>query len=374
LNLRLLPLCLLAAALMGCRNEASTAKAPATPSGDSAIQVAQARSVEPSASASAQEPANPGEPVELKVTVLAPKITVEKTVLDLGEIGTDTKRSGEFRFTNTGNAPLKILQFHSCCGVATRGVEAGQEYAPGESGALEFDYLTGSTPVPSATRELRLQTNDPEQTLVSLTIKAAVVRRVEHSPQRFRLFLKMENAGCEDITLRSLDNKPFSIASFKSTANAISAEFDPNVEATRFVLKPKADLEKIQRNLRGMISIELTHPECGNVRVPFDVLPEFTINPAQLMVFNLRPEQAVSREVWILSNYRDEFEIDSVSSQKGVIQLVGKEKVNNRYKLRVEITAPAREGENTMVADVLEVKIKDGETVSIPFRGFYAGG
>jgi hypothetical protein len=355
----LLTLCLLAASLMGCRHEASTAKTPATQPGEPAVQA---------------QTAQPGEPVEVKVTVLAPEITVEKSTLNLGEVGTETKRSGEFRFTNTGNAPLKILQVHSCCGVATRGLTAGQEFAPGQSGALEFDFLTGSLPMPAVTRELRLQTNDPEHSLVSLTIKAVVVRRVEYSPQRLRLFLKKENAGCEDITIRSLDNKPFSIAAVKSTANVISAEFDPNVKATEFVLKPKADMEKLPRNLRGTISIDLTHPECSNVRIPFDVLPEFTVNPAQLMVFNLRPEQSVEREIWVLSNYRDDFEVGAVSSQKGIIELVGKEKLGNRYKLRIQIKTPAREGDNTMVADVLKIEIKDSEPVSIPFRGFYVGG
>jgi hypothetical protein len=39
--------------------------------------------------------------------------------------------------------------------------------------------------------------------------------------------------------------------------------------------------------------------------------------------------------------------------------------------LEVEIAVPVRQGEDTIVADVLEVKVKDGESVSIPFRGFY---
>lgn len=361
--LRLLPPCLLVAMLMGCRNEASVAKGPVEQTADSAVVVTD------------QAPAQtkPVEPVELEVIVLSPKITVEKPILDLGEVGTDAKRTGQFKFTNTGKAPLKILQVHSCCGVATRGVEAGQEYVPGEGGTLEFDFATGSSPSPPLEKVIRLQTNDPEQAIVSLTIKAVIVRRVEQDPQRLRLFLRQENAGCTDITIRSLDGKPFSITSFKSTANAISAQFDPNAAATEFVLKPKADMEKLQRNVRGQISIDLTHPECNNVRVPFDVLPEFTINPAQLMVFNLRPEQPVKREIWVLSNYRDDFEVESVSSQKGIIRLIDKKKVGNRYQLQVEINPPVRQEETSMAADMLEVKIQDGEIVSIPFRGFYAG-
>jgi hypothetical protein len=307
----------------------------------------------------------------LKAAALPPTITFEKSVLDLGEIGTDSKRTGEFKFTNTGKSPLKILQVHSCCGVATKGVEAGAEFAPGESGVLEFEYLVGSTPSPAVTKDLRMRTNDPEHTIVSLVIKASVVRRVECSPRALRLFLKRENAGCGDVTIRSLDGRPFSISSIKSTANAIPIDYDPNVQATEFVLKPRPDMEKLPHNIRGVVSFDLTHPECSNVRVLFDVLPEFTINPAHLMVFNMRPNQPVKRELMVLSNYQDEFEIDSVSSQKGFVKFLNKEKLGNRYRLEVEITAPTRQGDDTIVADVIEIKVKDGEPVSIPLRGFY---
>lgn len=352
-------LCLIAAVLMGCRNEAATSKAPGTKTDGSA------------APAPSQKVASAAEPVELKATELPPTITFEKSVLDLGEVGTDSKRTGEFKFTNTGKSPLKILQVHTCCGVAAKGVEAGDEFAPGESGVLEFEYLVGSTPSPATTKELRMRTNDPEHTIVSLTIKAAIVRRVECSPRALRLFLKRENAGCGDVTIRSLDGRPFSISSIKSTANAIPIDYDPNVQATEFVLKPRPDMAKLPHNVRGVVSFDLTHPECSNVRVLFDVLPEFTVNPAHLMVFNVRPSQPVKRELMILSNYQDEFEIESVSSQKGFVKLLDKKKLDNRYQLEVEITAPVRQGEDTIVADVIEIKVKDGEPVSIPFRGFY---
>ena len=103
-------------------------------------------------------------------------------------------------------------------------------------------------------------------------------------------------------------------------------------------------------------------------------MPEFTVNPQHLMIFNMRPDQPVQREVWILSNYCEDFELESVSSQNGRITLLEKKKVGNRYQLQIEVKVPPKEGDNTIAADVLNVKIKDGPTVSIPFRGFYVGG
>jgi hypothetical protein len=353
-----LPL-LLAGVLTGCQGNGSTAK------------------VVPEKPAAASEPAatdTPVKPVEVEVTVLTPKIAVEKPVLDLGEIGTDTRNKGKFEFVNTGKAPLKILQVFSCCGVTTKGVEKGQEYAPGDGGALEFEFITGSTTLPGATRELRLQTNDPDKPIVSLTIKAVIVRRVESGPKKLRLFLRRENAGCENVTLRSLDGKPFSIVSLRSTANALSGEFDPNTQATEFSIKLHADMEKLARNVRGVISIDLTHPECGNIRVPFDVLPEFTINPAYIVVWDLKSGQTLERDIQVRGNYQNDFEIESVSSQKGMVTLLDKKKVDDHYELRIQIKTPERTDNAAMTTDVVEVKIKGGETVSIPFRGVYVEG
>ena len=321
-----------------------------------------------------EEESPSAEPVEIEATVRAPRIAIQEPVIDLGEVGTDATCTGRFEFTNAGQAPLKILQVHMCCGVTVKGVEAGQEFAPGQGGVLEFSYDTGSTPIPAITREIRMRTNDPDRGIVSFTIKAAIVRRVEFTPQKLRLFLRRENAACEDIKLRSLDGKPFAITSFRSTANVLSADFDPNVTATEFVLKPRAAMEKLARNVRGVVSVNLTHPECANIRVPFDVLPEFTVNPGQVVIWNLRAGEAVQEKLQVIGNYRDEFEVESVSSQSGIVKLLEQRRLEDRQELRIEIKVPERNDGNSLLADVIEVKIKDSETVSIPLRGIYAGG
>jgi hypothetical protein len=45
-----------------------------------------------------------------------PRISFEKTVCDLGEVGQDTKNTCEFRFTNTGQGLLKIGNIKRTCG------------------------------------------------------------------------------------------------------------------------------------------------------------------------------------------------------------------------------------------------------------------
>jgi hypothetical protein len=314
-----------------------------------------------------------------------PAIEMAKLAHDWGEIGPDTRQTTQFSFTNTGSTPLKITRVRKCCGTITRGVQDGQEYASGETGTLEVEYIAGSYPG-SMRRNLHLETNVPGQKVITLTIKATIVQRVEHQPKRLRLFYKQENAGCGDITLKSLDGRPFSVTGFRATAASMTADFDPEAKAAEVIVRPKVDLEKLKRNPRGEIRISLTHPECRTIRILYDMVPEYTVSPPQLMLFNLKPGEPVKREVWILSNYADDFEIESVESEKGTARLVESKKVKGaaaaprpgggaqpgaRYQLWVEITPPTLEGENNVMSDVLKVQIQGGDTLSIQCRGFY---
>ena len=230
---------------------------------------------QPQDAGSAEAPASKAEPGKVDVTGPQPKLSLEKASHDFGEVGPETARTAQYKFKNTGDAPLIVSQVKTCCGVRARGVKNGQEYAPGQGGTLELDCTFGNTPG-AMTRNIYLHTNDPNQKVTTITFKAKIVRRIECKPDRLRLFLNQENAGCGDLTLTSLDGRPFSITRIRSTANAITADIDPAVKATEFVLKLQADMQKLERNLRGQISIDLTHPEGKNVRVLYDVLPDFT--------------------------------------------------------------------------------------------------
>ena len=52
-----------------------------------------------------------------------PRISFEKTVFDLGEIGQGTKNECEFRFTNTGRGLLKIGKISRTCGCTVFGLD-----------------------------------------------------------------------------------------------------------------------------------------------------------------------------------------------------------------------------------------------------------
>lgn len=299
-----------------------------------------------------------------------PEITFEKLMHDFGDVAPGTTNNYEFKFTNTGNALLKIGKIKCTCGCTVARL-IKKKYAPGESGALKIMYSVGSRPG-SARKTCSVPSNDTKKRTVTLTVKARVAMKVEHKPERLNLLLNKENAGCPEITLTSRDNKPFAVTRFKSTGGSITADFDPNVTATKFVLKPKVDIEKLRKGLRGQVEIVLTHPGCKKIRLVFDTLPEFKLDPRIVYVREAEPQKPATRKVWVFSNYSEDFEIESTSSKKGTIKVLTQKKARNGYEFELQITPPDAEAKRRVFTDVFSVKIKGGRQLQITCYVIYS--
>ncbi|MHC4175673.1 MAG: DUF1573 domain-containing protein, partial [Planctomycetota bacterium] len=299
------------------------------------------------------------------------RISFEKVIHDFGKIGPATNHLCEFKFTNTGNGILKITEVGKTCG-CTPFELAKTQYAPGESGTLKVKYYSDQQSG-GTTKQLYVYSNDQTRPKIALTIKASIITKVDYGPKKLELTLNEKNAGCPEITLTSLDSQPFAIRGFKSTADCITADFNPSIKATSFVLQPKVDMEKLTKALRGRIEISITHPQCNMVTSLFSMLPRFKINPRSIMVHEAKPQASTIRKIRILNNYKENFEIGTVSSKKGAIKVLSQERLHNGYELELKITPPAAKGKSRVFTDVFVVNIKGAEKLEIPCSGFYAG-
>ena len=300
----------------------------------------------------------------------APKIEFEKVVHDFGNVGPGTNNLCEFRFTNTGNGTLKIEEITKTCGCTPFSL-AKKEYAPGESGTLKVNYfseqLRGQT-----TKQLVIHSNDRERPEVTLAVKADIKIQVDHEPKTLNLLLKQENANCPQLTLTSIDNQPFSIKSFKSTANCITADYNPSEKATKFVLQPKVDMEMLEKTLNGRIEIGLTHPECKTISVGVSTLPKFKIAPRSIIVRGMATQQPIVKKLRILNNYDEDFELESVWSSKGAVKVLSNTIVRNGYELELEITPPASKNKKRIFTEKFFVKTREGRQLEIPCNVFYS--
>jgi hypothetical protein len=323
----------------------------------------QAKVAEAPGAAPAVEKAEP-EPAEGQA-----KIQFESLVYDFGKVGPGQKLVGEFKLTNAGDAPLKITNVEKCCGAVTKLDK--QELAPGESGSLQVQY-TSSRMAGAMMKRLYVNSNDKATPRATLTIKAETVLKVAYEPKSLKLMLKEENAACPKITLKSTDNQPFSITSFSATNDALTAEIDSSVQATQFVLQPKADTEKLRKTPTGRITIATAYPQPGaapeTLTILFQALSRFSIRPSMLVFLYDKPEP-VKKSLWITNNYGEDFEVESASSKEGRIRVLSQNKVGSRYQFALEITPP--EGQIQRFNDTFTVNLKGGETLQVPCRGIF---
>ncbi|MDT8300445.1 MAG: DUF1573 domain-containing protein [Sedimentisphaerales bacterium] len=304
-----------------------------------------------------------------RMVTAGPGIAFEKVTHNFGDVAPGTNQVCEFRFTNTGNAVLRINDVTKACGCTPFSLDK-TEYAPGESGTLRVRYYA-EPPYGNAKKQLFVHTNDRRNPKIALNIEARVAAKVDFEPKALRLSLKHQNAGCPQITISSLDNQPFSIRSFKSTSNFITAAYNPSAVARSFVLQPIVDMARLEQNLDGRIEIELTHPECKTVTIGVNTLPRFNVTPQPIVVREAQEKSAVTKKVRIQNNYKDAFELESVHSKKGIVQIAGSQKLNDGYELELRIVPPAQRSRATLFTDTVVVKIKGGGNLEIPFNGFY---
>jgi hypothetical protein len=111
--------------------------------------------------------------------------------------------------------------------------------------------------------------------------------------------------------------------------------------------------------------------------LPFDLLPNYTIIPAQIIIFNVEPGKKETRKVTVLDNYVPEgsqadFNLDTVTCENQSVTVVARDKIKDGFQLTLAINPPTpKEGERSF-SDELRVKPKGGEDLRVAIRLFYA--
>ena len=303
-----------------------------------------------------------------------PIMTFEKTVHDFGQVGPRSKNVCEFRFKNTGMDTLRVeRRIQSTCGCAAP-LLTKNEYAPGEEGAIQVTYTAAGIPV-TAQKDLTVHSNDKENPQVRLRIIAKVASQVACEPRQLNLRLK-DAATCP-ITLRSLDGTPFSVTGMLCTGDGITADLDPSIQATEFTIQPMLDVEKLQRLPEGFLKLTLTHPECKEVRIRYQIWSGFQFFPASLMLYNVEPNRPVQRIVQLSNIDGEDFEIESISSDQNFVDVLEKTKIaprgkeGARYRIKVSVKPPVNGKQKGFFTDTLFVRLTDGQTQKLDCHGFY---
>jgi Protein of unknown function (DUF1573) len=312
--------------------------------------------------------ASPLQP-KMATTTSSPKIQVENHVHNFGNIGPNSRNTCQYNFKNIGDAKLIIKKIRSTCGCTVPKLKK-KEYLPGENGTINVTFKS-STRKGAVTKHLYIESNDPKNPKYQLDIKAKVKLSIEVTPNIIDLSLDKDAEQVPAITIKSLDGKPFAVKSVTCTKDVITAQFDPEHKAAEIVLQPVVDYEKLKDNLRGVIKINITHPLSKEVSVTYNAKPEFEALSPRIIIQNAEPDQIVKKTVWIKSNYGRKTETESVTVEKGHIEVLSQENNDNDMKIEVQVTVPPKTGNSRYFSDTINIKLKTGQDFKIRCNGFY---
>jgi hypothetical protein len=309
----------------------------------------------------------------------APRLVLEKTTYDFGQIKSGSANTAVFRLSNAGPGTLQIIDVRRCCGAVVELKK--KELAPGESTELTAKYRAGQGPG-DMTKNIGLVTNDPHKPLVELTITGQIIQTLTWTPTRLQIAAYTKDLPCPEITIKSLDGTLFSVEGFVATGQCLNAEFDPIRKATEFILKPTVDLARVNALTAssGTVRVNLDHPDCKSIDLAFSVIPALQVTPAQLLVFNARAGEPLLRLLQIKDNQAapdstTDVAIESVTSKSGGrvdIRAVTTNKAT--CELKVAIWPAGSNEKESLSTDQLLIEMKDGRKLSVPVRVFYASG
>jgi len=306
----------------------------------------------------------------------APKLVVENSSYDFGNIKPGSTNTATFNFTNVGDRPLKITNVKRCCGAVIKLDK--EELAPGDSGTLTAQYRAGMVSS-LLKKKIGLFTNDPKKPQVELTITGRVIQTLEWTPARLELSAYDEDKSCPDITIRSLDGTPFSIKGFAATGHCLTADFDPDFKANEFTLKPVLDTAKLQglSKADGQIKIDLDHPDYHNIFLGFNVTLPFEITPRAIFSMESPLDKPVLRTIKIQDNRNGQNEyisslIESFTSEKGSrVEALDLKNVENGCEIKLEIWPGKDAVAGSHQLDKLNIKLKGGHELNVPIYLFY---
>lgn len=176
-------------------------------------------------------PVKAGDGVQVKEALPAmpvgpvPKIDFEQTTHQFGVISDEKVVEHRFKFTNSGQGNLEIVNLNGSCGCTVPQLEK-KTYAPGESGEILVQYNPSNRRGKQHTN-VTVTTNDPLKAQVILGVESEVKPTITTEPQVAALGSIERGKGGKAtlvITSRKLDFVPMQITPNDAKVSAVIGE------------------------------------------------------------------------------------------------------------------------------------------------------
>jgi len=163
----------------------------------------------------------------VSVLLAQPRISVDRTTVDLGVIYNGTVKIARVVVKNTGKDTLKILGVYTSCGCTTV-KQPKAALKPGESDAVEVEFnSTGFRG--KISKHVSIQSNDMLSSQVVVSIVGDVIDELEPVNRSSVVWLgaiPMGKTVEHPIALKNVSGKPITLRGYKSSSEQVIARLE----------------------------------------------------------------------------------------------------------------------------------------------------
>jgi Protein of unknown function (DUF1573) len=203
--------------------------------------------------------------------LMSPKLVIQQTEYDFGDIKQGEKVTHMFVLTNGGGDLLKLTNIHASCG-CTAALPEKDELGPGESTNLKVTFNSAGR-FGRQKKLVRIESNDPDNPTAIITIKANIILSdaenstypVLHFAETQHDFGKVKEGRIVEyiFSFENTGTSPLKIMDIKTscgcTAALISSELlQPGEQGT---LKVELDTSKRKGKMTRTITIKSNDPK-----------------------------------------------------------------------------------------------------------------
>ena len=104
--------------------------------------------------------------------------------------------------------------------------------------------------------------------------------------------------------------------------------------------------------------------------VPFRAIPPFSVFPPVGRIYNLELGKSQTAIIRVVSNFREDFELGKITTDRGLIKVKNTTKTSDGYQIIIELTPP-KDSKKVIFPDQLTIKIADHprDTLIVPCYG-----
>jgi hypothetical protein len=184
------------------------------------------------------------------------QITWDSRQLDFHPSLQDTNVVARFTFTNAGNRPVEITSIKSSCDCTTAKLDK-KNYLPNEKGEITVTFNIGRR-TGLQQKSVIVQTNDPTDPFVQLTLRAFVPELIKISPGSLT-WGKGDKNEPKSIALKVVHDSPIRIVGVQSTNDAFFPQLKTIEVGKEYSITVSAS--DISEVAKGTLRIETDFPK-----------------------------------------------------------------------------------------------------------------